>query len=99
MTHNGKYRQKRPLKSGLKESRAEVEEERVVPELPAEWLWPQNIASRLACPKGDALGARLSLSDKGKHTSFSGERRFFWFDVLNGNVWGRDSPRPSRATF
>ena len=40
MTHNGKYSQKRPLKSGLKESRAEVEEERVVPEPPAEWLWP-----------------------------------------------------------
>lgn len=77
MTHNGKYRQKRPLKSGLKESRAEVEEERAVPEPPAEWLWPQNIAFRLACPKGDALGARLSFSDKRKHTSFSGEKKIF----------------------
>ena len=73
MTHNGKYRHKRPLKSGFKEYKAEVEEERVVPEPRAKWLWPQNTASRLACPKGDAVGARLSFPNKRKRTSFSGE--------------------------
>ena len=73
MTHNGKHRHKRLLKSGFKEYKAEVEEERVVPEPWAEWLWPQNTASRLACTKRDVVGARLSFPDKRTCTSFSGE--------------------------